>query len=242
MRSKFGTLSTQDFFKGLFIAFVTALLTGIYQVFQTTSAFDWPTLKPVLFTAIAAGLSYIIKNYLTNSQDQLMRTERYGAIHPKNSKTTYRTILLIGLLSSIGLATNAQVNIFKPVPKNLFTVNKSALNTTQNTSVWLWRLSANVTAVELVYNKTTKQFDSQALSSAGPAIGYRHYSALPDGSPYNDFGVNLAILLGTDIEHITPANIKPALLINAFQFVNVGIDYGIGSKTFGILLGASINF
>jgi hypothetical protein len=75
MKSKLFTLNAPDWLKGLFIAFVTALLTGIYQAFQTGAALNWVTLKPVLYTAIAAGLSYLIKNFLTNSQNQLMKAE-----------------------------------------------------------------------------------------------------------------------------------------------------------------------
>jgi hypothetical protein len=152
-----------------------------------------------------------------------------------------KLFLITILLASVLISSFGQ-GLFRPVPQNLFKTDGWAINKEVKPSVWLWRLSANITAVELIYNKTTKQFDSQALSSAGPAIGFRHYVADSNGLPYNDFGVNLAVLLGTDIEHVTPANIKAALLINAFQFVNVGVDYGIGSKTFGILLGASVNF
>jgi hypothetical protein len=131
---------------------------------------------------------------------------------------------------------------FKPVPKNLFVLDASSLKSVPVTSIWLWRFSAEVTAVELTWNKTSKQFDSSPLSSVGPAIGYRHFVPLADGTPYNDFGVNIAALLGTDINQINPASIKLALLINAFQFVNVGVDYSFSGKTVGILLGASINF
>jgi hypothetical protein len=148
------------------------------------------------------------------------------------------TILFFALLA---ITVNAQ-SLFKPVPKDLFTQNKGVLKAPLNASVWLWRISAEVTAVELNWNKDTKQFDSQPLSSAGPAIGYRHFTALNYGTPYNDFGVNLAILLGTDITHISPAAIKIALLINALQYINVGADWNFGNNKPGILIGASINF
>ena len=152
-----------------------------------------------------------------------------------------KKLIVILLFAFLVIAVNAQP-IFKPVPKDLFTSQLKSLKTPQIASQWLWRFSADITAVELIYNKTTKQFDSQPLSSAGPTIGYRHYTALQDGSPYNDFGVNFAALIGTDITHISPASIKAALFINAFQYLNVGVDYSFGGKTFGILLGASVNF
>lgn len=148
------------------------------------------------------------------------------------------TILFFALFA---IAVSAQ-SIFKPLPVDLFTANKTALKATQNASIWLWRISGNIVATELTYNKVTKQFDSAPLSAVGPGIGYKHFTELSDGSIYNDFGVNFLALLGTDIEHITPASIKAALTINAFNFINLGVDYSFGGKTFGILLGASVNF
>jgi hypothetical protein len=75
MRSKFLSLNLQDVLKGLVVAFFTALITGFYQIFQHGSALDWPTLKPVLFGAIAAALGYFIKNYLTNSDGKMFKKE-----------------------------------------------------------------------------------------------------------------------------------------------------------------------
>jgi hypothetical protein len=148
--------------------------------------------------------------------------------------------LIVILLFAVFTASGFAQSIFKPVPSNLFSHNLTASNVTQNASTWFWRFSAEVTAEELTWNKTTKQFDSAPLSSVGPAIGYRHFVPLADGTPYNDFGVNLALLLGTDINTIDPATLKVALMVNAFKFVNLGVDTNF--KTVGILLGASINF
>lgn len=148
------------------------------------------------------------------------------------------TILFTFLL--IGIVCQAQ-SIWKPVSSDIFKSTPTKMAGVN--SVWLWRLSALVVADELTYNKVTKQFDSQPLSSVGPAIGYRHFTPLTDGTPYNDFGVNAAILLGTDINHITTASMKAAVVINAFKFVNIGGAYTFNATShWSILLGASINF
>jgi hypothetical protein len=131
-------------------------------------------------------------------------------------------------------------SIWQPVPSSLFKARSAPFGTVATPGTWLWRFSAEVTAEELTWNKTTKQFDSTPLSSMGPAIGYRHFVPLADGTPYNDFGVNLALLLGTNINNIDPATLKVALMVNAFKFVNLGVDTNF--KTVGLLLGASINF
>jgi hypothetical protein len=151
-----------------------------------------------------------------------------------------KKLIIILVLACFSLAGYSQVSLFKPVPVDLF---KSTGLKAGGSSAWLWRLSALVVAEELVYDKVTKQFNSKPLSSVGPAIGYRHFTPLSDGTPYNDFGVNLAVLLGADLNTITPASLKAALVINAFQFINVGGAYTLNATNhWSILLGASINF
>jgi hypothetical protein len=153
-----------------------------------------------------------------------------------------KLIILFSFLFAFA-SMNAQ-SIWRPLDKSVFktkiTTDKT-VSVSQTPSLWLWRISANVIATELVYNKVSKQFDSAPLSGVGPGIGYKHMTLLADGSIYNDFGVNFVALVGTDLSHITPASIKPALTINAFNFVNVGIDL-INFKTVGILIGASVTF
>lgn len=76
MKSKFLSLNVQDFLKGFVTAIITALVLGAYKLLQTGATFNWVTLKPVVFSAIAAGLLFIINNYLTNSQGQLLTAEK----------------------------------------------------------------------------------------------------------------------------------------------------------------------
>ena len=117
-----------------------------------------------------------------------------------------KKLLLLFAFVVLTITINAQ-SILRPVPKDLFKATVTTnylLQTPQITQLWLWRLSAAVTATELTYNKTTKRFDSNALSSVGPAIGYRHFTQLADGTPYNDVGINLALLIGMDIEKVDP--------------------------------------
>jgi hypothetical protein len=151
-----------------------------------------------------------------------------------------KKLLIILTLFLITIAAQAQ-SIWKPVQPCIF--SPTALKASGTNSIWLWRLSAVVVADELTYNKVTKSFDSTPLSSLGPAIGYRHFTKLSDGSPYNDFGINAAVLLGTDINHISTASMKAAIIVNAFKFINIGGAYTFNvTNHFSILLGASINF
>jgi hypothetical protein len=76
MKADFLSIGWKDILKGLVMAFLSAILTGIYQLLQTGAIFNWPTLKPVLLVGVTAMVAYIIKNFFTNSQNQLLVTEK----------------------------------------------------------------------------------------------------------------------------------------------------------------------
>ncbi len=77
-RSKFLSLEFPDFLKGLILTVITALVTGLYELISGGWAFtfDWVTFKPIIMTAVAALLSYLIKNLLTNSDGQPFALEK----------------------------------------------------------------------------------------------------------------------------------------------------------------------
>lgn len=75
MKSKFLTLDWKDFSRGLLIAFLTAVITGIINILDTEAVFTWMTIRPVLIAGISAALSYLLKCLATNSQDQMFKRE-----------------------------------------------------------------------------------------------------------------------------------------------------------------------
>jgi len=75
MKSKFLTLDWKDFSRGLLIAFLTAVLTGVINILDAGAAFTWVTMKPVLIAGVSAALSYLLKCLATNSQDQMFKRE-----------------------------------------------------------------------------------------------------------------------------------------------------------------------
>jgi len=75
MKSKIFTLDTRDLINGLIIAILTAFLTGIIEILGNGAVFTWITLKPVLIASISAACAYLIKNFSTNSRNQLLTKE-----------------------------------------------------------------------------------------------------------------------------------------------------------------------
>ena len=73
--SKFLNLNLLDLLKGLIVAVGAVVLTGIYAIViagHFPAAADWHT---ILLSGAAAGLSYIIKNFFSNSQSVPMKPE-----------------------------------------------------------------------------------------------------------------------------------------------------------------------
>jgi hypothetical protein len=75
MKSKFFTLNWKDLGRGLFIAFLAAIITGVINILDNGALFTWLTLKPVLIAGISAALSYLLKCLMTNSQDVMFKRE-----------------------------------------------------------------------------------------------------------------------------------------------------------------------
>ncbi|MBK9389952.1 MAG: hypothetical protein IPN68_07085 [Bacteroidetes bacterium] len=75
MRSDFLHLNSRDFYKGLIVIILCTFITGIYQVIANGGVLNWETLKPVVIAAAGAGISYLTKNLLTNSQGDFMKVE-----------------------------------------------------------------------------------------------------------------------------------------------------------------------
>lgn len=75
MKSKLFTLDWRDLVNGLFVAFLTAVLTGIIDILGNGAVFEWPTLRPVLIAGISAALAYLLKSLSTNSRNQLFTKE-----------------------------------------------------------------------------------------------------------------------------------------------------------------------
>lgn len=73
MKSKLFKLNATDLLRGLIVAVVTAILTGLYDLVQSGGTLS---MKAVFIPGILAMLSYLIKNLFTNSNDQVLKSEK----------------------------------------------------------------------------------------------------------------------------------------------------------------------
>lgn len=80
MKSRFFSLDTKDFIKGLVVSTLTAVVTFMYTTLQSgVMTFDW---KSIGMAALSAGLAYIMKNLVTNSNDELFKNEPKATEEP----------------------------------------------------------------------------------------------------------------------------------------------------------------
>lgn len=79
MRSQFLKLNKSDFYKGLIMAFLTALLTGLYELLPVLNGgaeLNLALFKPVILATLGATVSYLLKNLFTNSAGDAFKAER----------------------------------------------------------------------------------------------------------------------------------------------------------------------
>lgn len=75
MKSNFLNLNTQDLVKGFVVAALSASLTGLVATLDSGLLPTLTELKQAGIVGLTAGLSYLLKNLLTNSQDELLKKE-----------------------------------------------------------------------------------------------------------------------------------------------------------------------
>ena len=76
MKSKFLTLDTKDAVNGFVVAFLSAALTAVLATLDSGTLPTLAELKSAGIIGLTAGLSYLIKNVLTNSNGELVKAEK----------------------------------------------------------------------------------------------------------------------------------------------------------------------
>jgi hypothetical protein len=75
LKAKLFMLNARDFFKGLILAVITAVITFFANELQIGSSVDLSLFKRMGIAAIIAFLSYLVKNLLTNSKGEILTPE-----------------------------------------------------------------------------------------------------------------------------------------------------------------------
>jgi hypothetical protein len=83
-RSSFLTLGISDFWKGLIVVVLTAVLTSIYQLIEAEGLnITWAQVKVIISASLLAGIAYILKNLTTNNKGEILKKDK-KEFDPKN--------------------------------------------------------------------------------------------------------------------------------------------------------------
>lgn len=70
------TVSKKDALKSIVLLALTAIVLGAYNTLQDgIFPITWAQWQPILASSCSAMLAYIIKNFLTNSDDKFLKAE-----------------------------------------------------------------------------------------------------------------------------------------------------------------------
>ena len=75
MKSKLFSLALPDWIKALIMAVISAVVTYAYDAISAGTIFNVAFLKGMGLAALGAALSYLIKNFFTNSQGNFVKAE-----------------------------------------------------------------------------------------------------------------------------------------------------------------------
>jgi len=104
---------------------------------------------------------------------------------------------------------------------------------------WFAKPTAELNAVNLVYDKEAKKWGGSAFTAAGLGAGVQHYIE-QNGVLVNDYGANVLFIINFN----DPTNVGFGIAgtVNFIDFVNAGGGYDFTNKVPLILLGASWKF
>ena len=129
--------------------------------------------------------------------------------------------------------------LFKPVRPFAFQPENIRL-TMADAYKWQWRIDATVSLSEVVYNTALKEMQSNVIFGLGPAIGIQHFVPTSDidPTPFNNYGISLALLMGEKT--------KIALQANLMQYFKLGVTVTPKPDTdifpVGLFFGGGITF
>lgn len=75
MKSLFLRLNVKDFIKGAYLAVAVAIVNFLIAAFKAHTPIDITLLQNIGWETLIAFFSYLLKNLLTNSQDQVLKPE-----------------------------------------------------------------------------------------------------------------------------------------------------------------------
>lgn len=74
--SNFLNLNISDLIKGFIVAFLSAALTGVITALDSGILPNLSELKAAGIVGLTAGLSYLLKNLMTNNKGEILKSDK----------------------------------------------------------------------------------------------------------------------------------------------------------------------
>ena len=78
MNAKFLRINADDLVRGFVVAVLSSILSSAVVILQAGSVPNATQLKTIALVGVSAGVSYLAKNLLTNSDDKMFKAESKG--------------------------------------------------------------------------------------------------------------------------------------------------------------------
>jgi hypothetical protein len=145
-----------------------------------------------------------------------------------------KRLIIVFILASLTFAGYSQ--LFRPVPKDLFSSQKSLGKSSQLVP----RISIGLNAISYGKNPETDVLEVTPLSAICFGIGLLHYKNV-EGLPFNDFGFNLAYLQLTN-KVGSGVGLYGTYNTGQIGLLNVGGHYDFKLKQFFLDTGVAWHF
>lgn len=75
MNADFMRINVDDLLRGFVVAMMSSILSSAVVILQAGNLPNMTQVKMIALVGVSSGVSYLAKNLLTNSKDQMFKTE-----------------------------------------------------------------------------------------------------------------------------------------------------------------------
>lgn len=76
MKSDFLKLNLKDYARGVLVAVLTAALIALQPIVERGTLPTLEELKAIGIVGVSAGIAYLVKNFLTNKNDEMLKDDK----------------------------------------------------------------------------------------------------------------------------------------------------------------------
>jgi len=252
--SKFLSVNVQDFLKGLFIAVGGTILASLSVILNAQRLPNKAELIMICITALGVGVTYLLKNYFTNSVGQPLKTEEQGKLD--NVKKIMTPLLILGFIFLSSIFSSVKADEFRlfndllrpslPPAQKLSTIkfkqgmklakqdieNIDADSVVVKVNQAYWAFKTDITQSVFTFSKTDgeKLIQPGFLTFTGFGLSYVRQVYFEDKNVVlMSVALDLIVFPGV-ADQMLNVDIGACLLVNPFDGIGFGVAFNGGKK------------